>query len=138
MPRAKPGFIIGHMWAIDRAAKRGAKFLDKREPGWELSVVPGRLHMEDGEMCVLGQVAGTYFRGRDRYRINDRIVRGLPAEEWYGFTLPKSLLLHDKPTVAARRKVYGWYDHLDWLKMFWQRLDEAWKAEIKSRLAKEA
>ena len=41
-------------------ANRGALVLDERDPGWNFRVVPEKLDMTNGALCIVGQTYGSY------------------------------------------------------------------------------
>lgn len=52
-------------------ATRGAKLLDIHAPHWPELVSIKSLDMSDGRLCLLGQVYGRYWNGREKLRIDD-------------------------------------------------------------------
>jgi hypothetical protein len=84
-------------------AAAGARFLDARRPGWAGLIDMDRLALIDDCDCVLGQLDGTYDRGRDALHLT------LHEEFLLGF------LAGDNSAES------------------WDRLDAAWIAEIKAR-----
>lgn len=61
---------------IKQRVKAGAKFLDKREPGWEKKVNLKKLQMYNCFSCVLGQTDSDYDSHKKGLRISeDQAVR---------------------------------------------------------------
>jgi hypothetical protein len=56
--------VVFTPWPYDAVA-RGAALLNERVPGWRERLQLRRLHMEDCEQCVLGQIYGDYVMGLD-------------------------------------------------------------------------
>jgi hypothetical protein len=53
----------------------GIQFLDDNGPSdWRNLLAPGRIDLNDGTDCVLGQIFGDYLRGKDRLGICDRFA----------------------------------------------------------------
>lgn len=48
---------------------RGAALLDEKRPGWEKEINLNRLLMYEPCLCILGQLYGMYYQGRDRLGI---------------------------------------------------------------------
>ncbi len=68
-----------HPTALKRA-RQGARFLDQAEPGWEGRINPQGLDMADGNVCIVGQVFGSFMQGsRDLY---SRDTGQANAEAW--------------------------------------------------------
>jgi len=44
--------------------RRGAALLDEQRPGWRDGIDPDRLDISDPQLCVLGQLDGSYSDGR--------------------------------------------------------------------------
>ena len=78
------GFVATPTSPVSRRAARGARFLDRREPGWADHIRLDALDIRDSRACVLGQLYGSYGVGARCY---DRAFRGRvlhwPAR--YGF-----------------------------------------------------
>ena len=62
-------------------ARLGAEFLDQHRPGW-FNRIDRRLHMWSPCSCVLGQVYGNYFKGRNALCLTQDDVQN------YGFWIP--------------------------------------------------
>ncbi len=74
--------------------RKGAEFLDAKDPGWFMAIDTNRLDMKNKCMCVLGQRHGKFFDGAralgvgmgyETYDLgfdldNDKIVMGM--ESW--------------------------------------------------------
>lgn len=123
--------------AEQKAAARGAKFLDKKKPGWHRKVKITKLDMYVGEIgpligecgCVLAQLdaadrggkEGEYYRLVDQFEIN-------PDEgEFYGFCLPHQ-------DVEPSRAIWEeWGRLIDQRTRRWAELTEAWRDEIRAR-----
>lgn len=41
----------------------GARFMDRRQPGWYRKINTRQLHIAHSDRCVLGQLYGDYYRG---------------------------------------------------------------------------
>jgi hypothetical protein len=122
-----------HAKNIQARVKRGAKWLDKHEPGWEKKVNPKLLNMSAGTACILGQVYGDHDNADDwtnGYDIGSGIIeldkagRSLPngfrnIPSYYGFD-----------ESAMEDDLYG-----DSMSEFWSILAEEWVAAAKERLA---
>lgn len=81
-------------------ASRGARFLDKKDPGWFTKIDTRILDISDGRACVLGQLYGYYTTGCKKLGI------GFGKAMSYGFEL---LLLGSvnkawQKEIAARRR----------------------------------
>lgn len=59
---------------------QGASFLDGEQPDWITRVQPDTLVMASSEHCLLGQLYGDYFDGRDALHLN------VAQASAYGFT----------------------------------------------------
>ncbi len=91
---------------IVRAAARGAKWLDKRLPGWSRKVKRRKVRMEDDCGCILGQIGGSFSTMVDELDLDlDQTIR-------YGFMLDDDMRPLDEP---------------------WKDLTDAWRDELKSR-----
>ncbi len=75
-----------HMDLYRRAARAatglGARLLDKERPTWRKEIDPGVLDCSRGQLCVLGQVYGSYIDGLSVLGI------GLIDAPLYGFDVP--------------------------------------------------
>lgn len=113
---------------MDRAVKRGAKFLNRKLPGWfkPNAVKLTKLRLSSCEACVLGQLAKTI--GSDL--LAGSVLGGFSSGSWlgeklgingfdsrYGFSLPYMRLraVSDRDHQAA-----------------WRYLDQRWADEIRS------
>ena len=48
---------------VQEKVKRGAEFLDEREPGWIKRIDLKKLDMLSPATCILGQLQGSYAKG---------------------------------------------------------------------------
>jgi hypothetical protein len=71
------------------AVARGAAFLDKKCPGWELEIDLAKLDISRGDACVLGQTAHCLTKGAVQSRRDDsfqealfRITRSANQVSW--------------------------------------------------------
>jgi hypothetical protein len=111
------------MVTVQQRAARGARILDRVQPGWASKIARSRLAMETCDRCILGQLYDGYESGWWW------VVRNLPARakryvaSSYGFTLPPAQqTIHtpaDKVVALARFK----------------ELADAWRHEINARCA---
>lgn len=81
--------ISFHRWA----ARRGARLMDREQPGWAYWIDRGNLSLQSGLRCILGQEYGSYARGLDvlgfsRFRHYRAISHGfhLSAGHWDSLT----------------------------------------------------
>lgn len=121
-----------HIKDIQARVKRGAKWLDKREPGWERKVSPETLDMSLGSSCLLGQV------------YDDIADKG--GRDWVnGYDVGTDLLEEDKQEFPERygnlASYYGFdegsvEDEESDMNHFWSVLAEEWVAAAKERLAR--
>lgn len=110
----------------EAAARRGARYLDRTEPGWAEGVAIPTLDMSDGTCCILGQTNGDYFDHLDRLKPN---LDDDQRQAWairHGF--------HAQQTADGKDKGGSW-----------ERLALAWapliairqlRADIRKKLAK--
>lgn len=94
--------------------KRGAALLDEKHPGWAEKIDKLLLDMNDCYDCVLGQLYGEYFDGRE--------ALGLTHGWYHGFD--NSVNTDISPSEEL--PVLAVYEHLNTL----------WIAEINQRLSK--
>lgn len=99
----------------ERRVAKGAVRLDAVYPGWYDKIDLDRLDLSHWQLCVLGQLYGTYHYGVDVLDIEKE-------REALGFTL-----YHHACTARERRAVGG----------RWLMLAEVWKKAILERRAKE-
>lgn len=94
---------------IRSAARRGAEFLDKHQPGWFRKIKSRKIKMarpfidSEGCGCVLAQLDGSYFRRRGRLGI-----RGYAESVRLGFDT-------------------------EWSPRGYEELDAAWRDEVRLR-----
>lgn len=74
------------------AAARGAAWLDKKCPGWELEINLADLDLGEGDRCILGQTAHCITKGKVQSRTPDsycdtleRLTRTNRWAQGYGF-----------------------------------------------------
>lgn len=65
---------------IQRAARRGAAFLDEKEPGWAALIDLTTLDLDYVDSCVLGQLYGHYDVGL--IVLGLRVQSRLPDSGW--------------------------------------------------------
>lgn len=98
--------------AAAKAARRGARLLDQREPGWHQAVNLTQLDISDGNACVLGQV----FE---------------PQTEWqqlaYGSGYNRGMYLLGLEYGGSCRHGFAAY------RCSYGQLEEAWTAEVEKR-----
>lgn len=123
--------------AIFSAAKRGGKWLDKKQPGWIKYIRIGQLDMETEGHCILGQLGDRLMDDKD---FSDFLVFidgcKLPTEfRHLGLTPKEAMNLgFDLPD-----KVYGWWkgmeshDEYRGIDACWSLMNEAWLAEVRER-----
>lgn len=87
----------------------GAKLLDEKRPGWAKEVNLNTLEMNSFRRCMLGQLYGEYYKGRDLLNIED--------SAYYGFN------------------VLGSYENASTGVISFDALATLWKQEVKKRLA---
>lgn len=108
---------------IEAAARRGAIWLDSKQPGWYREIDLEDFDMHSDYMCVLGQLEGSYVEGLRKYGLDVLApIRYKTPTCWYGFTLPYEMCLLSQ--------VF----RLD----AWGRLDQAWEFEIRARRRKDS
>jgi hypothetical protein len=96
---------------VQAAARRGAALLDHVCPEWEYRVKYAPW-MQSASACVLGQVYGTYWRGKIAVFGRDTGVRSAYAAViFYGFEIAEASFAYERYTA----------------------LDEAWNSEIEAR-----
>ena len=98
------------MGPLAARAARGAKLLDDTFPGWADRINLGRLKMEQRKNCILGQLFGDFFIGRKQFGF------------WKAFQMQKHGFFARLFSVTSTRVQY-------------QRLTEAWTAEVNARRA---
>jgi hypothetical protein len=123
--------------AIDKAAEKGAKRLDQRKPGWFRKIDQKKLDLGSTCYCVLGQLYGEYNEesiatvvgGWVRKLTGSRSSVYSVAER-YGFTVPSEAddWVEDDPNWQESKRST----------VVWNRLERAWKLQIKERLAEAA
>lgn len=102
---------------------KGAAWLDEYEPGWVQKIVPERLDLSNGALCICGQMFGTYSN-------RPEVVEDATT---YGFTLPDTdVFLRDfeddengayyMGTMGVASTMWGALDRL-WLSEVYWRLD---------------
>ncbi len=92
---------------ITRATKRGAELLDEWKPGWWKTINTEFLDMEDENLCILGQLFGSF--GEEKF-----IRKTLRVEEsWITFSVKYGFDLWGLDEVPALTA--------SWLKRIQQR-----------------
>lgn len=92
------------------AVQRGVELLDRNHPGWYNKIPLDKLHMADGDYCVLGHLYGTYYTGLDMLQISPSEHMGM----FYGFVADP---VHPTPFIDAS----------------YSALTRKWKAVIQAR-----
>ncbi len=113
------------MTVEERAAKRGARWLDENRTGWSEKVTLPKLDMSAGSYCVLGQTGGNYWEELDRIRGEIHIA---DEDKWtvaHGFNAPTN--------PKTNHAVHGYYERLAlaWFPLVTQRQLRAMKRSIK-------
>lgn len=103
----------------EKAARRGARYLDKTLPGWAAKIDLRTLDMDSPEHCVIGQTVGDYYKGMDAFGHPDA------ADEHWVFDHGFNLRFSHKWTKADEHRAYD-------------RLVCAWAPLIALRLVKAA
>lgn len=62
--------------------QKGAALLDEKKPGWKQAINLSTLNLNRPERCVLGQVYGHYYNGREELGLD------IFGAESYGFDIP--------------------------------------------------
>ena len=74
-------------WNPRSAVKRGRALLDEKRPGWRERIDEKTLNMAEGEHCILGQLEGSYEKGKGELGLSimDAIHYGFacPAHELF-------------------------------------------------------
>src|SRR5579871_439370 len=111
------------------AAAKGAAWMDEHCPGWILEIDLGKLDLQYGDVCVLGQTAHCVTHGRVRsgnLGSYHAVVRDVTGEE------------NDYTDEAvAWTTEHGFYledDDVDVHAPLYEMLTIAWKEEIRKRL----
>ena len=84
-------------------AARGARLMDRNRPGWFLRTRQGSVNIHSSVDCILGQEYGDYYRGLRTLKIG--CIRSVS----YGFMA------------------------FPFTRRGWEKLNMAWRAEIKAR-----
>lgn len=97
--------------SIKCRVESGAEYLDHKEPGWYKKIKLEKLHMEEPNSCILGQLHGNFDEAVDKiYNMNTAAyVLGFHAD------------------------ADGSYNPDD---SYYKKLTAAWKSEIKKRRTK--
>lgn len=116
--------------AIDAAVEKGARRLDQRRPNWYRDIDLRTLDMDDGCLCICGQLYGEGFSRTALAKIIGGWVNRLGFSYFrlagnYGFVVP---------TVAEEWANSGGYGRN---RVIWNRLERRWKEAIRTRLAAE-
>jgi len=97
-----------------RAAKRGAKLLDKHYPGWHRQINDAALRMINYQDCILGQLTGDYERGVCALKRKGALVGPMQA----------AVVRHGFYSTAETQR-------------YWHDLESAWTNEINQRRQQE-
>lgn len=92
----------------------GATLLDRAEPEWAAMVDVDGLNLNETDLCILGQIFGTYDKGLQALNMAEGTSAAL-----HGFNLHETLVSQDNDDL--------WNTYM-------KKLAEFWKEEIKSRL----
>lgn len=76
--------MITEPMTVEQRVAAGAAWLDTNRPGWSELVDPATLNINDGCLCVLGQVYGHYFQSPNDARWADK-ERDQYLADVYGF-----------------------------------------------------
>lgn len=66
---------------LQNRVKAGIVFLDVAEPNWKKKIKLEELDLVNGNYCILGQIFGNYFKGKEKLGINNRIASELGFAE---------------------------------------------------------
>ena len=84
--------------------RRGAKLLDKTLPGWEKKIRLHDLDLNNCEVCILGQLYRSYFKGLDALFDGDLAYK---ARYLYGFSSLRKDKLMKRLTRTWGRFILG-------------------------------
>lgn len=104
--------------AVGERVRRGAEYLDERDPGWHRRIDPSTLDLGSGDRCVLGQLHGEFRLGLGRSGM---------------------ISLSSAPRASLSPVAYG-FTCVDGVPEEWQARDydlltQAWRDEIRARWA---
>lgn len=92
--------------AYETEVARGIALLDEKILGWRDRIDLGRLNIASCEDCILGQLYGDYFDGREILTGNIPPTEGFDWAVYRGFTTESPLDV-DALTAAWRRALGG-------------------------------
>lgn len=127
------------------AVAKGAKLLDQLLPGWHKQVKLSKLDMENGSLCMMGQLFGRSVEGklaREMYPEEMREANGwngynkaLGVPAWAGGDLIHTLM--EKLGLASKAKPEDQYEALDHACSGRHDNKCLWADEVAKRVAKE-
>lgn len=108
------------------AIRAGMAFLDAMRPQWRRRIDLEKLDLSEPDCCVLGEVYGDYFKGRDR------LLNGSVPTDEYG---DDELLDDDTRSrvLNARAQALGFYADRD---EDYPRLTRLWREEYRKGQAR--
>ena len=56
---------------VEERVNEGAAWLDEVDPGWELKIDLGKLHMASCQQCIVGQVFGNFMQLENRMPLEE-------------------------------------------------------------------
>lgn len=59
----------------------GMAVLDKQKPGWECMIDPDTLDLDSCQLCLLGQIYGSYWDGKRHLGIADGAICGFSVTD---------------------------------------------------------
>lgn len=90
---------------VSRPVARGIRYLDQVSPGWELSVLPGKIDIISRTDCILGQVFGDVWFG---------IPPGMTTFRWMFWSVRHGFC-HRWPTRRSLNKLTNeWRDYVSY------------------------
>lgn len=106
--------------AVRDRVRRGAEYLDERDPGWHRRIDPSALELESGDRCVLGQLHGEFRLGLGRSGMLNLS------------SAPRASL---SPVAHGFKCVEGVSE--EWQARDYELLTKAWRAAVQTRWAED-
>lgn len=109
------------MKQAERAARKGAKYLDAKKPGWAGKIALTKLDMGNGSACILGQCYTAFYKG----------LRELGENEEDNYD-PCSFAVRHGFQVSMALQEKGHYERLAaaWAPLIFQRQFRAMKRNL--------